>query len=76
MVVRDLDGEGNITLILERLVIELPGITSQDGIDIQAEGIKPQAGFQIKSGTFNIHSIPLYVRKTLSLIKSKMGIAR
>ncbi|NVN91135.1 MAG: B12-binding domain-containing radical SAM protein [Desulfuromonadales bacterium] len=56
-------------------VMELPGITNQDWIDIQTEGKKLQARLLIKSGTFNIHSIPLYAKKAFSLIKNKMGLS-
>jgi len=57
-------------------VMELPGVTNQDWIDIQTEGKKLQAMLLFKSGTFNFSSIPLYTKKALALIINKLGLRR
>lgn len=49
-------------------VMNLPGITDDDWMDIQSKGKRLQAKLLITSGTFNIHSLPLYSKKALSLI--------
>ncbi|MFA7402932.1 MAG: radical SAM protein [Pelobacteraceae bacterium] len=56
-------------------VMDLPGITYQDWVDIQTKGKKLQARLLIKSGTFNINSIGLYAKKGLSLIKNIIGLS-
>jgi radical SAM superfamily enzyme YgiQ (UPF0313 family) len=57
-------------------VMELPGVTNQDWIDIQTEGKKLQARLLIKSGTFNLQSIPLYFKKAVALIRNKVGLTK
>ena len=53
----------------ERMVMQLPGITEKDWIKIQNQGKKLQFFLLLKSGTFNLKSFPLYVKRGLSQIK-------
>ncbi|HLB24881.1 MAG TPA: radical SAM protein, partial [Nitrospirota bacterium] len=54
-------------------VMRLPGVTEADWLEIQARGKRLQAVLLFKSGTFNVHSIPLYIRKAWSLVIKNLG---
>ena len=47
----------------ERIVMQIPGITKRDWIEIQNKGKILQARLLLKSGTFNYKSIPLYIKR-------------
>jgi hypothetical protein len=50
----------------ERMVMQLPGITEKDWIEVQNKGKKLQAFLLLKSGTFNLKSLPLYIKRGMS----------
>lgn len=50
----------------ERMVMQLPGIANKDWIEIQNKGKKLQAYLLFKSGTFNLKSFPLYLKRGMS----------
>jgi len=57
----------------ERMVMALPGIEKRDWIEIQNRGKKLQAYLLLKSGTFNLKSFPLYVKRAVSQISKYLG---
>jgi len=52
----------------ERMVMQLPGITEEDWIEIQNRGKKLQAFLLLKSGAFNLKSLPLYIKRGISQV--------
>lgn len=52
----------------ERMVMQLPGITEKDWIEVQNKGKKLQAFLLLKSGAFNLKSLPLYIKRMFSQI--------
>jgi len=56
----------------ERMVMQIPGITEKDWIEVQNKGKKLQAYLLLTSGTFNLKSLPLYLRRGLSQISKRL----
>jgi len=52
----------------ERMITKLPGITEKDWIKIQNKGKKLQALLLLKSGTFNLKSLPSYLKRGTSQV--------
>lgn len=50
----------------ERMIMQLPGITSRDWVAIQNKGKWLQALLLLKSGSFNMKSLPLYFKRAAS----------
>ncbi len=57
-------------------VMKLPGVTNKDWLDIQRKGKFLQIKLLLKSGTFNIASIPIYVKKLYKLIMNSIKIGK
>jgi hypothetical protein len=53
----------------ERMLMQLPGITERDWISMQNKGKRLQLYLLLKSGTFNLSSLPLYIRRGISQIR-------
>ena len=68
LIQRDLIGKWELWDSSERMLIKLPGITERDWIQIQNKGKRLQALLLLRSGTYNLKSFPLYVKRGLSQI--------
>lgn len=62
----DLIGRWELWDSSERMVMRLPGIRESDWVSIQNKGKKLQFWLLLKSGAFNLKSLPLYVRRGMS----------
>jgi radical SAM superfamily enzyme YgiQ (UPF0313 family) len=65
---KDLFGKWELWDSSERMVMQLPEITGKDWIKIQNKGKKIQAFLLLKSGAFNLKSLPLYIKRMFSQI--------
>ena len=65
---KDLFGKWELWDSSERMVMQLPEITEKDWMKIQNKGKKIQAFLLLKSGTFNLKSLPLYIKRMFSQI--------
>ena len=68
LISKELMGKWELWDSSERMVMRLPGITEKDWIEIQNKGKKLQAFLLLKSGTFNLKSLPLYIKRGISQI--------
>ncbi|MHA2283468.1 MAG: B12-binding domain-containing radical SAM protein [Promethearchaeota archaeon] len=68
LIPEDLIGRWEMWDSSERMVMKLPGITEKDWIEIHNKGKKLQIFLLLKSGTFNLKSLPLYIKRGISQI--------
>lgn len=66
LIPKDLIGKWELWDSSERMAMQLPGITEKDWIEVQNKGKKIQAMLLIKSGSFNLKSLPLYIKRSIS----------
>jgi len=56
----------------ERMVMRLPGVTQNDWIMIQNKGKKIQALLLLRSGAFNLRSLPMYIKRGISQVSKHL----
>lgn len=71
----DVKGQWELWDSSERMVMELPGVTMADWIEVQNAGKWFQAKLLLKSGTINRASIPMYAKRALSQITKRLRVA-
>jgi anaerobic magnesium-protoporphyrin IX monomethyl ester cyclase len=68
LIPQDLLGKWELWDSSERMILQLPGITEKDWISIQNRGKKLQFYLLMKSGAFNLKSLPLYIKRGVNQI--------
>ena len=53
-------------------LMKLPGIGKKDWLVVYNAGKRLQAFLLIRSGTFNLKALPLYIKKALYMIKKSL----
>ena len=72
LIPKELVGKWELWDSSERMVMQVPGITERDWIEVQNKGKKLQAYLLLTSGTFSLKSLPLYVRRGFSQISKRL----
>jgi len=73
---KELIGKWELWDSSERMVMQLPGIKERDWIEVQNKGKKLQAFLLLKSGAFNLKSLPLYIKRGISQISKHLKAGR
>lgn len=68
LIPKELMGKWELWDSSERMIMQLPGITYKDWVELQNKGKRIQAFLLIKSGSFNLKSLPQYIRRGISQI--------
>ena len=58
----------------ERMIMQLPDITKKDWVNIQNKGKRLQFVLLLKSGTYNLKSFRLYMKRALSQIRKAIKV--
>jgi radical SAM superfamily enzyme YgiQ (UPF0313 family) len=66
LIPKNLIGKWELWDSSERIVMQLPGITEKDWVEVQNKGKIIQAMLLIKSGSFSLKSLPLYIKRGIS----------
>jgi hypothetical protein len=66
----DLEGRWEFWDSSENFIMKLPGVVEKDWLFIKRKGKVLQARLLLKSGTFNWHSMPLYLKKITNLLRN------
>jgi anaerobic magnesium-protoporphyrin IX monomethyl ester cyclase len=69
LIPRELMGRWELWDSSERMIMQLPGISDRDWVNIQNKGKRLQLLLLLKSGTFNAKSLPLYVKRGMSQLR-------
>jgi radical SAM superfamily enzyme YgiQ (UPF0313 family) len=69
LIPRDLLGRWELWDSSERMIMQLPGISERDWVIIQNKGKRLQLLLLLKSGTFSVKSLPLYVKRGMSQLR-------
>ncbi|MBN2532753.1 MAG: B12-binding domain-containing radical SAM protein [Spirochaetales bacterium] len=67
----DMDGKWEFWDSSENFIMHLPGVRKKDWQKVKRKGKLLQIMLLFKSGTFNIRSLPIYIKKAWLLIKNK-----